>query len=422
MQKPIITIAFLWLSSLCWGQEINVLFLGNSYTAVNDLPGTISGLLEGTGKVMHYESNTPGGYTFFQHLDNQTSMNLIRQGHWDFVVLQEQSQMPSIDYYRYNSMYPAATKLRDSIKKYNACTNVVFYMTWGRQYGGQQCEDYGEGTYCSADFVDFNHMQDTMTRAYCEITERLQEITAPVGEAWRRTLQQTDIGLFASDGSHPNAFGTYLTACVFYSTFWHEQSIGLPCPQGIEPMQAETMQRIASRMVLSTITPWDFTDKTEVDFIPSSEDQQHFFFKNLSTSPFLASYHWDFGDGTTSDEYHAYHEYSESGDYDVTLTLHACRITDSITITVTAVIEPISTGETDNNISISPNPCKDKLFLSGCNESSFTIFDPKGHTVLQGETKTNVIDCSSLSEGLFLIRIHTNGREKVFRFIHKNAY
>lgn len=230
-------------------QNINVLFLGNSYTSVNNLPGTIEALLEGSDKTMTYASNTPGGCCYFEHVTNSTSLNLIRRGDWDYVVLQEQSQMPSIDYYRYNSMYPAAAQLRDSIMRYNPCAEVVFYMTWGRRDGGQQCEDYGEGTYCSADFRDFDHMQDTMTRAYCEIAEILQSRVAPVGEAWRNAIHTSDINLFSNDGSHPTVHGTYLTACTFYTTFWNESPIGLPHPATITDREALLLQKAAHQVM-----------------------------------------------------------------------------------------------------------------------------------------------------------------------------
>ena len=71
-----------------------VLFIGNSYTAVNDLPNMVQQVAASAGDRIDYQSNTPGGCTFQQHCGNQ-SMTLIRQGNWDVVVLQEQSQLPS---------------------------------------------------------------------------------------------------------------------------------------------------------------------------------------------------------------------------------------------------------------------------------------------------------------------------------------
>jgi hypothetical protein len=52
--------------------------------------------------------SAPGGYTFQQHTTNATTLTKINQGIWDYVVLQEQSQYPVIEYYRDSSMYPSA--------------------------------------------------------------------------------------------------------------------------------------------------------------------------------------------------------------------------------------------------------------------------------------------------------------------------
>ena len=222
--------------------EINVLFLGNSYVFVNNLPEIISEMTEGTSKSIKYESVTPGGHTLFQHVVNQNSLSLIRKGSWDYVVLQEQSQLPSIDYYRHNAMRPAYQSLYDSIMLYNPEATVVGYMTWGRRFGGQQCENYGEGLYCSADFVDFNHMQDTMSIAYRENAYTTDSYVAPVGDAWKAAFDSIpELVLHSSDDSHPNYDGSYLAACVFYSVFWKESPVGTYHSEDIDDEKANKL-------------------------------------------------------------------------------------------------------------------------------------------------------------------------------------
>ena len=204
-----------------------MLWLGNSYTFVNNLPEIVNELSLGTDKIVTSESICPGGCTLFQHVASTTSLNAIRKGCWDYVVLQEQSQLPSIDYYRHNAMRPAYQALYDTIMLYNPEAKVVGYMTWGRKFGGQQCVNFGEGLYCSADFVDFNHMQDTMSVAYCENAYATNSYVAPAGDAWKEALSQNpQIELHSPDESHPSYDGSYLTACVFHSVFWNESPIG----------------------------------------------------------------------------------------------------------------------------------------------------------------------------------------------------
>lgn len=258
-------ILLLFKTSFSQKEEINVLFLGNSYVFVNNLPEIISEMTEGTSKSIHYESVTPGGHTLFQHAVNQTSLSLIRKGTWDYVVLQEQSQLPSIDYYRHNAMRPAYQSLYDSIMHYNPEATVVGYMTWGRRYGGQQCENYGQGLYCSADFVDFNHMQDTMSIAYRENAYATDSYVAPVGDAWKAALDSIpELVLHSSDDSHPNYDGSYLAACVFYSVFWKESPVGTYHSENIDSEKAMFFQTIADDVVFNNLEKWNKIGRAHV--------------------------------------------------------------------------------------------------------------------------------------------------------------
>lgn len=252
MKRHAIVITFLLLiTNLLSAQEtINVLFLGNSYVGVNNLPQLCADLAVSSGRFMKTASNTPGGHLLIQHATNNLSLNKIREGMWDFVVLQEQSQLPTIDYYRYEFMYPGYQALCDSVAAYNADAQVVGYMTWGRRFGGQQCEDYGDGLYCSADFVDFNHMQDSLTSAYNACRELFGGITAPVGEAWRKALEESKIVLHSGDDSHPTIEGSYLAACVFHAVFFDESPLGLWHPESIGDRTAQFLQNIAAEIVL----------------------------------------------------------------------------------------------------------------------------------------------------------------------------
>ncbi len=51
----------------------------------------------------------------------------------------------------------------------------------------------------------------------------------PMGTTWELALEtRPTIGLFTSDGSHPNALGTLLTACVFVKAITGELPENLP--------------------------------------------------------------------------------------------------------------------------------------------------------------------------------------------------
>ena len=151
-----VLICFLQILS---GQPIRVLFVGNSYTSVNNLPLLFRNVSSSTGDEVEVNSNTPGGCTFQQHCTNQ-SATLIQQGGWDFVVLQEQSQLPAFPLSQVqSSCFPYAAQLNDMIEQYNPCAETVFYMTWGRKYGDQDNAQFFPpiGTYEGMDSFGLKH-------------------------------------------------------------------------------------------------------------------------------------------------------------------------------------------------------------------------------------------------------------------------
>ena len=104
---------------------LKVLFIGNSYTAYNDLPQLFVKLAQSSDKKAYAERCALGGYSLEQHYNLGLATQNIHANDWDFVVLQEQSQHSTIDYYRYNSMYPFARAFDSLITSQGAQT--VFF-------------------------------------------------------------------------------------------------------------------------------------------------------------------------------------------------------------------------------------------------------------------------------------------------------
>ena len=71
-------------------------------------------------------------------------------------------------------------------------------------------------------------MIEPLDQAYTQMGRQLDAFVAPVGRAWAASLKANpDISLYDDDGSHPNVYGTYLTACVFYATLTGLTPVGL---------------------------------------------------------------------------------------------------------------------------------------------------------------------------------------------------
>ncbi len=224
--------------------SLRVLFIGNSHTFVNDLPGLFSGLSESGGRPVRTDASTFGGYSFEDHTNTQATLDKIAQDSWSSVVLQEQSVIPTIHYGRYNSMYPASRFL-DSLARLQGARRA-FYMTWGWKYGGQQ--SYGDSL--SPDFQDYFEMQESVRVAYQEIADELSSTMVPVGMAFARA-RQTDslVDLWQADYCHATLEGTYLGACVFYAVLHGASPVGLDFYGGLDSATARFCQEIAWQTV-----------------------------------------------------------------------------------------------------------------------------------------------------------------------------
>jgi hypothetical protein len=411
------------LSSYAQGDTLRVLFLGNSYTNTNNLPQITQSLAAAAQKTLVTDKNTPGGHTLDEHSTNATSLTKIRQGQWDYVVLQEQSQVPTIDFYRYNLMYPAAQRLNDSIKKYNACAQVVFYMTWGRKLGGQQCGP--GGTHCSPVFSNFNHMQDSLKSAYLAIADSTQAYLAPVGLAWQKVMSDTNLNLHTADNSHPNYSGSYLAACVFHATFWNESTLGLGFTGALSPGRAAYLQTAADSVVFPqyvqrnqafTAVTANFSHRTFMDTVQ---------FSNLSTYPQTATFLWDFGDGNTSTAENPQHVYAANQNYVVRLVVRSCREADILEQTVTVNSIGLEPTFFSPSIAAYPNPFSDYLQLSASNLAGplkLRLMNYSGATVARfhlENTNDTRLNLKHLAPGLYLLQISDLNQQVVLR-LRKN--
>lgn len=255
MRSVFLGLIFSVVTNLNAQDSLKVLFLGNSYTGYNGLAQIVADLSDAADKVLYYDFNVPGGNTIDDHASNPTSLSKIQQGDWDFVVLQEQSQIPTIPYYRDNLFFPGVNRIKDSISKYNPCAQVVMFMTWGRQNGGQQCD--GTGTYCSPVFTDFTHMQDSLENAYLEAAQQIDAIAAPVGIAWKNVLSDTNLVLHMPDQSHPDYSGSYLAACTFFEVFWDTSVVANTFAGTLSNGLSNYLQQQAHAAVHQPGAPWN---------------------------------------------------------------------------------------------------------------------------------------------------------------------
>jgi hypothetical protein len=223
---------------------LRVLFIGNSHTYFNNMPVLFDSLSQSAGRNVITDMVAPGGFTLEEHSTYTLTLAMIEQGTWHYVVLQEQSQIPTINNLRFNSMYPAARRLDSVITQHNEST--AFFMTWGWKYGGQMIIGGDSSPY----FVNYFHMQESVRVAYESIATELSAKLCPVGMAWKRArMIDTLVDLWAEDNYHPTLKGSYLAACVFYSVFFNSSPLGLSYTAGLSPEDALFFQYVAWQTV-----------------------------------------------------------------------------------------------------------------------------------------------------------------------------
>lgn len=386
MLKNSIIFLIILIPLIIVGQDKKVLFLGNSYTNVNDLPALFKSLSSAGGFEISVDKSTPGGCTLSNpsngHLFNAQSIAKIHAENWDYVILQEQSQYPVIPYWRDNYFYPGAKSLDSIIKENNRCTKTMFFMTWGRKFGGQQCID----GHCSIEFSDFNHMMDSMASSYLGNAKEINAQVSPVGMAWKNALaEDNSIELFSSDGSHPSLAGSYLAACTFYASIFHESPVGLEFYSTLDESTATFLQQIASNTVFNNLDFWNI-DTTLVSAIYEYEiTELTVDFSNYSTN--ANAYIWQYGDGTSDTVKNPLHTYEHTGLYNTELI--AYRTCDTSSVSQFINIETLSISDEDmarQRFSVYGNPSTNiivirNILLNGT--FNISIADIYGNTLFQ---------------------------------------
>jgi len=216
-----------------------VLFIGNSYTYVNDLPNTFANLARAGGHKTEVGMSAQGGWMLSDHVKSSDTIAKINSEKWNFVVLQEQSEVPAFQQSRSQEMYPAARVLVGDTRQAGAVP--IFLITWAYRDGLPQ---NGMPNYAS--------MQAQINNGYLVTAQALNSPVAPVGVAWQAVRDQyPQINLWQADGSHPSEEGTYLAACVFYADIFQQSPEGLSYQAKLPTSTAQALQKVAADTVFN---------------------------------------------------------------------------------------------------------------------------------------------------------------------------
>lgn len=381
------------------------LFLGNSYTAANNLPHMVADVALSAGDTLFFDSNTPGGYTLEGHSTNETSLNKIKSGDWDFVVLQEQSQLPSLPIAQViEDVFPYARILDSIINEFNPCCETVFYMTWGRKNGDvSNCDIWPP-------VCTYEGMDSLLNLRYRMMADSNDAILSPVGAVWHHIREHyPEIELYSADESHPSVAGTYAAACCFYSSLFRKDPEIISFNPSLPPAESAHIRTAAREMVFDSLMNWHIGEYDPVSGFSYAENE-NLQVAFLNSSENASEYLWEFGDGETSITTDPVHDYASPGVYNVKLKASHCLVQDSIIQTVNVGLSDINEPIYQNSTwTITPVPANEFLNINHnySGTLNFAIADQVGRIVKSGtidDPETQVV-ISTLPAGLYILQL-----------------
>ena len=208
-----------------------MLFIGNSLTYFNDLPGIVQALADSAGGDKIAVATVAGpDLALVDHWNDGAAQREIARGGWELVVLQ---QGPSSTDVNRDSLRTFARRFAEEIAKVSA--RPALYSVWPTA-GRRQ---------------DFARAIESYTLAATDVNG----VLLPVASAWLSAIQR-DAGpeLYAADGLHPTVAGSYLAALVIYAKLLDRSPVGLPARLRlrsgtivtIDPPTASMLQEVAA--------------------------------------------------------------------------------------------------------------------------------------------------------------------------------
>ncbi len=401
--KPLLLLTALIISSsfgYTQKDTINVLFLGNSYTGVNNLPKMVHDVASSAGTVINYDSNTPGGYTLQLHSTNATSIQKIKAGDLDFVVLQEQSQLPSFPTNQVQTdVYPYAVALNSMINSNNPCAETVFYMTWGRKNGDSgNCPNWPP--VCTYDGMD-----SLLNLRYTTMANANSAILSPVGALWHYLRDnRPDIELYSADESHPSLAGSYAAACSFFSVLTRKDPTLITDDLGLPPHEAEIIRTVAKAVIYDDFVKWNVGSFNPISKLIADTAGNHIV-SFTNTSNYSNEFLWDFGDGNTSTDENPNHTYSVPGLFTITLIASNCgNYPDTISINHAVHFSASIHGiNYQSNIAIYPNPFSANVYIDVNELVNLKILNATGKFILEiKQFNGGEIDFNDFRKGVYL--------------------
>jgi hypothetical protein len=212
----------------------HVLFIGNSLTYTNDLPGTVAGLAASVGDTVRVAEVALPNLAVIDHaLGMSNAIDVIKSQKWEYVLLQ---QGPTTTLINRDTLIIATRALDPIVKASGGRTAQL--MSWPTSDSPLSFAAVRASSQAAAKAVDGG-------------------VFIPAGDAWRVALDRDpSVQLYGPDGYHPGPLGTYLAALVIYEKVTGHDARLLPGHAVVAAVTLsadETMVRFLQRVAHETV-------------------------------------------------------------------------------------------------------------------------------------------------------------------------
>ena len=215
-------------------------YLGNSFTFVNSADFILKEIAWNEGHYLDMHVNTYPGAYFRSHLGLEGSMDVISEGGYDWVILQDQSSQAA----KYGKEPDRLT-----MEYTKTIAKVIHYFSPKAQLLYEQTWAYSKSDYSG--FGSFEAFDENATRGAEALASAVKAGISPIAQAFAIVrAERPDIEIYSTDYHHPAAYGAYLKACCNYLCIFHEPFTSDRANFALDPAICEYLRGVAVRCCL----------------------------------------------------------------------------------------------------------------------------------------------------------------------------
>jgi hypothetical protein len=200
------------------------------------------------------ESRTENGISARKKEDGETTETEIKiaENYWDIIIAQTGTVSVLIPENRDLKINKAVTDIKKLVS--NPKCKFILFNTWPskNEYPKQYCypsrvidKSIEKEKYCSPTLENLEQENRLINESYDLVAQKNNLLKSDNGNKFYEVLtKHPEIELYEDD-SHPNKYGAFLNACVFYQMLTDKKASELKFNREIEPKTAELLKQVA---------------------------------------------------------------------------------------------------------------------------------------------------------------------------------